>query len=561
MNQRPIPRETILLTAAFGLGLAIRLAGLGAAPLTDGEAQIALQAASVASGEAVTVGAQPGYTLLTALLFYILGVTNTIARLIPALAGSLLVLLPWILRRRLGSLAAIICAFALALDPGLVSASRQVGTPVIAAMGLLLAAALWWQRRPAWAGVALGLGLLGGERFWFGAIVLAISWALTGFTRSAGEPGSAKDGRALGLAALITVLAGSGVLLLDLRGLTGLAAGLPTFFSGRRQAGGASIGQVLLGLAAYAPLALLFGVWGAARAATRAQRDPLDLLLGVLALVALLLAAAYPARQVSDLVWALPPLWALAAREMARHVRIPAGQGLAITGMTCLTFVVLGFIALRLLALANLDPANEQVTLNWLTAAGALVLLLLAAALIGWGWYPLVARRGLLAGLALVMGFYTLFALSGASGIRPQPTAELWLVDGRVTQADLLDDSLARVAQYDNPSMQPLPVVVAGADLPSLRWALRAYPGAVFTSRVAADSQPAVVITASEQQPELSAAYRGTPIHWAARPDWAVMTPWELLSWLMYHRAPAAEQSLVLWVRADLFPGGAAVTP
>ena len=66
----------VVLILAFGL----RFIKLGALPMGDLEATNALQAAKIAGGEAVTVGGQPGYVILTSILFFIFGKTEFWAR-------------------------------------------------------------------------------------------------------------------------------------------------------------------------------------------------------------------------------------------------------------------------------------------------------------------------------------------------------------------------------------------------------------------------------------------------------------------------------------------------
>jgi len=157
-----ITTEASLYWLAFLLALVLRLAQLGAAPLTDTEAGWALQALSLAHGGGAALGAQPAYILLTSRLFNLFGDTNFMARLFPTLAGSFLVWLPFTLRRWMGASpwlrrAGVVMAFGLALDPGLVSLSRQVGSQVPALAFTLLASPAFlpagrsgWASSPGW---------------------------------------------------------------------------------------------------------------------------------------------------------------------------------------------------------------------------------------------------------------------------------------------------------------------------------------------------------------------------------------------------------------------------
>jgi 4-amino-4-deoxy-L-arabinose transferase-like glycosyltransferase len=183
MRANKITTEQSLYWLAFLLALALRLFQLGAVPLTDAEAGWALQARGLAQGGSAGLGAQPAYILLNSQLFSLFGDTNFMARLFPALAGSLLVWLPFLLRRWMGASswlhrAGLVLAFGLAIDPGLVSLSRQVGSPMPALAFTLLALAALYNRQMIGLGIFAGLALLSGPAFLQGVLVLGISWGL-----------------------------------------------------------------------------------------------------------------------------------------------------------------------------------------------------------------------------------------------------------------------------------------------------------------------------------------------------------------------------------------------
>src|SRR5512139_1626650 len=175
---RTFRRETALYLLALLIGTLVRLIGLGALPLSDLESRWALQALDISNGIRPTLGSQPAYVVLTSALFYALGgATNALARLIPALTGSAMILIPILFRERLKPRAAVILALALALEPGLAAISRQAGSPIMA-LGFALAAWGFWEKRLVpWAGACAGLALLSGSLLWPGLLGLAITWA------------------------------------------------------------------------------------------------------------------------------------------------------------------------------------------------------------------------------------------------------------------------------------------------------------------------------------------------------------------------------------------------
>lgn len=197
----PLTLEHASYALALAVALALRLAGLAgvtAAPLHPHEAASAWPAWLAASGQSVAHVAPPDAALLSSVqtaLFFLLGAHDSLARLLPALAGGALVLLPWLWRDRLGRGAALILAFLLALDPWLLGLSRSGGSSVLsAALGLLALGALHRLAAPpaargtagdgaglngrgAWPGVAapaLGLLLVSGPQAWGWLGVIAL---------------------------------------------------------------------------------------------------------------------------------------------------------------------------------------------------------------------------------------------------------------------------------------------------------------------------------------------------------------------------------------------------
>ena len=124
--------EHAFYALALAIAVGLRFVQLGALPLSDYEAGWALQALRVIQGLKPAIGPNPAYVHLTAILFYIFGPTNFLARFWPALAGCTLVLAAWPLRVRIGRIPALILAFGLAIDPGLVAMSHLAGGPMLA---------------------------------------------------------------------------------------------------------------------------------------------------------------------------------------------------------------------------------------------------------------------------------------------------------------------------------------------------------------------------------------------------------------------------------------------
>ena len=180
MTHRHFKYAGWLYTLAFLLALALRLIQLGAMPLNDAEAAPALQAMRIAQGSSPALAPHPFYILSTAVLFFLYGSgTDFLARLIPALVGSLLVFAPLLFdEKRLRPRPGLILAFFIALDPGLTALSRQAASPILAITFFILTVAFFEKNKHSLAGAFAALFLLSGPSIWPGLLGLGITWTI-----------------------------------------------------------------------------------------------------------------------------------------------------------------------------------------------------------------------------------------------------------------------------------------------------------------------------------------------------------------------------------------------
>jgi len=132
---RALPRVTVeaALYAALALvALCLRLIGLGDAPLTSDEARQALASWNFVNGKADAFIGSPLLFTANALLFALSGANDALARLVPALAGTALVLVPALWRRELGRLGALVTSALLVVSPSLVFFSRTLDGALLA---------------------------------------------------------------------------------------------------------------------------------------------------------------------------------------------------------------------------------------------------------------------------------------------------------------------------------------------------------------------------------------------------------------------------------------------
>jgi uncharacterized protein (TIGR03663 family) len=170
------------------LAASLRFFQLGLRPLSEAEAVQALAAFRFTQGaaQAAPAGTVPALFTGNVLAFSLVGAGDVAARWLPALAGVILVLLPYGLRHRLGRGGALAASLLLALSPSAVFFSRALDSAIlVAACGLALVMGLvnyLDTRRPAFlylVAAALGLGLCAGSGIYtllliFAAFALAL---------------------------------------------------------------------------------------------------------------------------------------------------------------------------------------------------------------------------------------------------------------------------------------------------------------------------------------------------------------------------------------------------
>jgi hypothetical protein len=585
MQFRPVKHESVLYVIAFILAAALRFIQLGALPLSDTEAEWALQAFHVAQGARPLLGSQPVYILPTSLLFFLFGDLNFLARFVPALIGSALVFVPYLFRERLKPVPALLLAFFLALDPGLVSLSRQAGSLIPALTFVLLAWAFWWHKRPRAAGVFAGLALLTGPATWAGLLGLGLAWVLRRTMERA--PASAneeehdeeeagqsvesvrRDDLKVALTfGGVTILLGGTMFLVSPNGLSAWLSALPVYLAGWAQPSGVPGSRLLFSLVAYQPLAVLFGLVAVIRGWWQGRKRYVRLSLWLVA--ALLVAMIYPARQVGELAWALVPLWVLAALELSNHLRIFFEERREVAGMATLVFILLLFAWLDYTGIA-LDPRNPaNVTSNVIQIGGkvlfenlpptryillfsVLLLLLVSVLMVALGWSARTARLGSVWGLAIALGIYGLGMAWGATGLRTPDGWELWWPDKQPDQAELLLATVNEQSEWSTGDAHSQDVTILGIDSPAIEWLLRGR-SVQMVSALDMQDAPAIIISSSQMgDPNLPIAYRGQDFTWRREPSWNVMTAYEWIKWSVFREMPYDSEIVVLWVRNDLF--------
>ena len=522
--------EAVIYVALFIGAAFVRFYDLGRWPLLTGEATRALAAWRFLHAQGPGDGSAPFLFLGTLLGFFTFGASDAVVRLVPALLGTGLVLLPLALRRRLGSWGALAATFLLAFSPMLVFYSRTLTgvVPALAGLGALVVAAEWAGRRleqrakvMGAAGLAVALTASPWAYTFLLAALLFYGLGWLARRRGAQWPGWAigeATGRALlgdrgawvGLAIPVALI--STALLLKPGGVQATADLLATWL-GRLVPGSAGRSWAYpLGVLLYYEVGiLLLGVGGLVVGLR--QRSAWAGFLGLWALVALVVAAVSGGRDAEPVAMALLPLSLLSAGAISWLVaRLRPAQWLWVGGCLAVLSVLLGFSWLQLATYAN--PESQVAWSSGATVAGVLALasplLLVAAGLIFWFWMGraeatwALAVFGLgLAGCLLVRNSVSL-NLTYARDPREPLVAAPSSVDLKDMTAFLEDWSLRQALDEHELS------VAVDDDLePLATWYLREFTALRVVSSPLASVQAGALVATDEPEQPVPTGYVG----------------------------------------------------
>jgi len=558
--------ETLLFILAFLVALGFRLFQLGAVPLSESEANLALQALAIAGGKHVAISGQPGYIILTSVIFYLFGSSEFLARLAPALIGSLFVLVPLLYRQRLGKPLAVGMAFALALDPGLIAISKQASGEILSITFMLAAAGFLLHRKSIWAGIYTALAIISGTGFWFGMVILGIAWLLSqvlgkGILPALGDtaPDNAEwSWLSYLVSGTLTLLVVSTVFWTVPAGLNAVFSGLSDYFLGWFSQPQTSLKLILAGLSIYELFPLLLAMLALVVSFFRKTKLPPFFFYWFAA--AILLVSLYPGRQLAYLEWAIIPLWVIGIHAflqfplpLLKEDRLPLG------GIGVLAFVALIFGWMNFSGLATLSVnSTYDLQLRLASLAGSLILISLAVILISWGWSWYVAANGIFFSFALVLGLFTLSMGWHAAGFGSQPESEL-LPTGSFTDASIFDKSVRDISFWNTGQTNFLDVYVVNISSKSLQWSLRDFSNLHIVDSIPNDADYSMIITPENQDLSLAAAYTGQDFVYSESTDWSSMQFYDWVSWIVRHQTPKKVEKSILWVRSDLFPGAEVV--
>ncbi len=549
--------------------IALRLIGLGSSSLTMNEAENAMAALNLfRNGET----SQLLYTLPTAVLFTMFGASEFTSRLLPAVMGSLLVLLPLCLKEKIGACKALLLAFLFAFDPVLLFWSKRADA-VIPAVTLFAAAAVLLMKGRNGAGIACFLvGLCGGERSWPVLIVFTVCAVLCRLIR--------KDDNFV--PALVrkfnrkVVLVGMALFCLFCCAFGMFPGGFACFgrgFTGSFHAGPKwlypGLTAELAALILYCGVSLLICIVTAVQ-----RRKTAEMLLSLAGFAALLFWQG-----IVMLPWAVVLLWCYASDTLLNVLgKIKGKVDFPFCVAACIIPGAYAFFYFRLVELFKQTNGNEliQITINgtiqtipltrfWgtvlLMAAGLIIIGLIVKILMGFVESESV-RRGLLAGCAVILSWIGVTGIWNAVGfdrIGDHPAAPhlentVNVLNGAYTSyADsalftYLDEVISKHGDVPN-TQYGLNLIPDDA---MLDWYLRDHPGIRTSMNRNADLSGVELILTRDETSYESGGFVCARQNWRGTMDWERMTFQDWGKWLIFGDGKLTEETPVkLWVKSD----------
>lgn len=552
--------ELALYGALVAAALAVRLAGLGRAPMLAEELPTALAAWRMLQGEMPGAAGYVPLLFNAQLVLFVLGSGAMAARLLPALVGAALVGLPWLVREQLGRVGALAAAAFLAFSPSWVYAGRTADGAVLSvALGTLALAATWrFVDRGALGyarivAVALAASLTAGAAVHTpltAAALLAATWS-----RRAGA-----ERRRL-LSERLQAAARAHVPALFLLSFLGIASALwinPGGIGAVAELAGAWVGALSPGhsglpwyrvpmvLALYEPLMVVLAAIGAYQGLRRRQLFETGALLWTA--YALLLGLALGHREPGWMLGAVLPLTLLAARgvQALYDEWVPLtrqGWSLFLMALT-----VLGFSYLQLLYYVRIQHTSFLLF-------GGFGLGLLALSLIGYGlWiHPAAARRVALLLIGLVLSIPSIRGTAALGFDRARDPWEPFLHRPSAAALTELGPLLQSLSLQFTGDGRYVDILYEEGLGPQVAWAVREFPQARSTVRVGAEPDATVLITGPREPADRPRGYAGRPLALWETPAEGQQVQMLRWRWLLWREpGPPAQQELIwIWVRVQ----------
>jgi len=553
----------------------LRFYALGAQPLRESEAVQALAAWRFLGFQIWDLGFEVGYSPLLFLVnvfgFALLGASEAMARLVPALSGTALAVLPYFLRRHLGRSGALVASILLALSPSTLFFSRHLGGPIVVATCVLAMLIGFFSyldsKQPKYAYLtagALALSLSADPMVYTFVLIFGTFLVLLGLVdrlanvnmgwsavlaawRTAREEKDLLKNSVLVLAVVLVLVCTA--FLLNFAGLPAALDFLSTWLTQLGPQPGAQPWHYYLQLLVlYEPLILVFGLIGLVYHYLR-QRDLLTTFLLYWTVAAVVIYTLAGQKAPGNVLLLVLPLALLASLLLGRFWdQLAQAAAWGVEGLfAALSLPVVVYFAIQLAGYASSGQAV------YLYLALLALIVLPSLVVLCWMWVgqgPALRCGGII--LLLVLAMLTVGLSMGLNYHHAADPREPMVAEA--TSPGMIDlvTTLERVSSHQEGDPHTIAVTVEEATGPVLAWHLRDFGNTRFVETLSPSIETPVVITPAEgEEPTLGGSYVGQSF--ALQTTWNLqgLTRTEIVRWLLYREAPTPVKSrdVVLWVK------------
>ena len=568
------------------IGIFVRWWDLGWRPLQPAEAMLALESLSIVMGEAAEIDVSSLLLNGNALMMLMFGASDGVVRALPALAGSLLVLLPLWLKPQLGKSGTLMTMVFLAISPTLIFATRH-NTPEVltAAAGLtvVVCATRYMDRRNSSAiyvgAVAFALLMASGYPAYTYLIAfapfVATRYLAGSLTRPATDASAAEeespanpetfgpreivsDRRILARAGL---LAGAVFAIVSTAALTnlrviqaGLAGPLAEWLSGFGSTNLTSMGTQLATLVSYEGVLLVAALMGAVLFLRDGNRFGRLLVWWLVA--GTLIGVIGGAEQSLALVAGLVPAALLAGSAAGRLLDRLQGAGqlnnLIAVALGLIILSVPGYVSITFTSYVANNAGQRTLALGFLISIVIAIIIGFTLSVFLHG-FDVTSRSfagaGLVAGLKITLRSFAvaglvaglLFTFRVATNLNLHPNANPnELLTPAVTSPDVrrLMYDFGVLVDVIHINRAPRSVQIETGVGPVLRWYMRDQENVSFVS--GSSGSPAIYIGDPTVAPPLGGAYVSQRYRIASSGQLRITRPDELTRWLMFRESSTA---------------------
>jgi uncharacterized protein (TIGR03663 family) len=584
--------ERLLWVMIVAVGLTVRVLDLARFSLTDSEAAISNGALGLPQGAPDAMLHAGSFVVgVQALLFALAGASDVTARLAPALAGLVPIIVCYSLRGVLGRWGAMASAALFALSASYLHASRTVNAEIVALAAMLVAlagvTAYLQTRQPRSlliAAIGLGIGLTAGQAAYTILLIVATFTLITVVLRSSKSIDTPEIDQALqtlrrspevtrnaGIAFAITALASATTGLLNPLGLQATINIGADWVSQWTHAATEVPAYYIQALTSYELLPLVFGLGGLVVYLGKGNRSALFFAWWLA--VALTFYTLSPVKGPEALLVILAPLLWISGQAIAELFKSLFDDfSLANDGV----FILVGLITCGIFGI-NLGSYAQDGQTNHLVIDGVAVAMLILIGVMAGGfgslyrasmdsmeaqaegqpalpikiaWGAVLRHAMPIVGAVLLAGLSVLFFSASLNlSFRDADDTHEPLVNGATTmEARALKPMLEDLSNRWEGDPHSAAIAADSSIGPALRWYLRDFRSVrYFDTPPVTAREPIVIVAAQSKQPGFN-SYASQKLRWRWEKPQQALIGASFLRWLMYrglHDVPPSYDIIV----------------